>query len=116
MSSGLLDQKREEMFGAAERFVAGGKTLELQRALCDAASAYGFERAKHFRANQTQESAELVVPFGRTQGTKISEAETTDLNWLLGVMKERVDRPDLARHREKNVELIAAIERELETR
>lgn len=116
MSSGLLEQRREEMFAAAERFVAGGKTLELQRTLCDTASAYGDERKKHFRANQNQEAEEFTVPFGRTKGTKLSAANTGDLEWLLGVMKTRLDEPDKASFREKNEKLIAAIEREIETR
>lgn len=112
----MLDQRREELYGAAERFVAGGKTMELQRALCDAASIYDKERQAHFRPKQNQEASKLVVPFGRTKGTLIGEATTKDLNWLLGVMKERLDDPDKVKHRAANEELIAAIERELERR
>lgn len=116
MSSSALDQRREVLFAAAEAFVAGGKTEDRQRELCDAASAYAKERAAHFKQQQNQEASELVVPFGRTKGTPIAEAETRDLNWVLGRLQENLDQPGHERYRAKNVELIAAIERELGTR
>lgn len=116
MSSGLLDQRREELYAAAERFVAGGKAIDAQRGLCDAASAYDKERQAHFRPQQTKEAAKFVIPFGRTKGTPIGDAETKDLTFIAGRLKEGLDDPDKARYRAKNEELIAAIERELETR
>jgi hypothetical protein len=116
MSSGLLDQRREELFAAAEKFVMGGKTQELQRLICDAASAYGKEREAHFRPKQSQESTKLVIPFGRTRGTPIAEATTKDLNFVLERLKEGLDDPARAKFRADNETLIAAIERELETR
>lgn len=116
MSSSMLDQRREVLFAAAEAFVSGGKTEERQRELCDAASKYHQERMAHFKGQQNQEASKLVVPFGRTKGTPIGEAETKDLQWVLGKLKENLDAPAAQRYRAKNEELIAGIERELGTR
>ena len=57
-----------------------------------------------------------VVPFGRTKGTPIEEAETKDLQWLAGAMRESIADPAKERFAPKNRELLDAIEHELETR
>lgn len=114
--STMFDQRREELFGAAESYIFGGKTVELQRLLCDAASAYAKERQAHFKPQQNAEAAKFVIPFGRTRGTPIGEAETKDLEYIVGALRETLDEPEKARFRAKNEELIAAIERELGTR
>jgi hypothetical protein len=57
-----------------------------------------------------------VVPFGRSKGTPIEEADTKDLQWLLNAVSESVDDPSKERWREKNVALRDAIQAELETR
>jgi hypothetical protein len=57
-----------------------------------------------------------VVPFGRTKGTPIEEAETKDLQWLAGAMRESIADPSKERFAPKNRELLDAIEHELETR
>lgn len=118
MSSTMLDQRREELFAMAERFVAGGKTMELQRGLCDSASAYDKERQAHFKPQQTAEAGKFVVPFGRSKGVPIGEADTKDLGRVLEAMREseKLNDPSKARFRADNEKLIAAIERELETR
>jgi hypothetical protein len=116
MSSTLLDQRREELFAAAEAFVAGGKTVELQRTLCDRATDYAKERQAHFKPQQNAEASKLVVPFGRSKGTPLVAAETKDLNWVVAALREKLDDPTKARYRADNERLIAAIERELGTR
>jgi hypothetical protein len=57
-----------------------------------------------------------VVPFGRTKGTPIEEADTKDLQWLAGAMRESIADPAKERFAPKNRELLDAIEAELETR
>jgi hypothetical protein len=57
-----------------------------------------------------------VVPFGRSKGTPIEEADTKDLQWLLNAVSESVDDPSKERWREKNVALRDAIKAELEMR
>lgn len=57
-----------------------------------------------------------VVPFGRTKGLPIEEAETKDLQWLAGAMRESIADPAKEKWAPKNRELLDAIEHELETR
>jgi len=57
-----------------------------------------------------------VVPFGRSKGTPIEEADTKDLQWLAGTMRESIADPAKERFAAKNRELLGAIETELETR
>ncbi|HXU01468.1 MAG TPA: hypothetical protein VN903_10765 [Polyangia bacterium] len=115
-----LDEKREKLFKAAEDFIFNGKSVEAQRVLCDAASAYDRERQATFRPGQAPrpgaEASGFVIPWGPTKGTPIGEAAVKDLNHVLERLQETLDAPDKARFREKNAALIAAIERELETR
>lgn len=57
-----------------------------------------------------------VVPFGRSKGTPIEEADTKDLQWLAGAMRESIADPAKEKWAPKNRELLDAIETELETR
>lgn len=57
-----------------------------------------------------------VVPFGRSKGTPIEEADTKDLQWLAGAMRESIADPAKEKWAPKNRELLDAIEHELETR
>ena len=57
-----------------------------------------------------------VVPFGRSKGTPIEEADTKDLQWLAGAMRESIADPAKEKWAAKNRELLDAIEHELETR
>ena len=57
-----------------------------------------------------------VVPFGRSKGTPIEEADTKDLQWLAGTMRESIADPAKEKWAPKNRELLDAIETELETR
>jgi hypothetical protein len=120
MAGSDLDQKREALFAAAADFIFKGKAEEQQRGLCAAASAYHEARMAAHRPAPKQQTngngAKYKVPFGRTKGTPISEAETKDLNYIVGRLKEGLDDPNNSRWREKNSELLAAIEAELETR
>jgi hypothetical protein len=57
-----------------------------------------------------------VVPFGRTKGLPLEEAETKDLQWLAGAMRESIADPSKEQWAAKNRVLLDAIEAELETR
>lgn len=116
MSSSMFDQRRDELFDAAARYEGSPKTVEDQRALCDAASAYHKEREAHFKPKQNAEAAGLMIPFGRSKGTPIGEASKADLEWVLPKMREKLDDPAKQRYRAQDEKLIAAIERELGTR
>lgn len=114
-----LDIRREQLYAAAEAFTAD-KSVENQRGLCDAASAYATARFARTPTSQHASTngngARYVIPFGSTKGTPIGEATPKDLNFILGRLKEGLDDPGRARWRAKNAELIAAIEQELSTR
>lgn len=57
-----------------------------------------------------------TIPFGRSKGMAIEEAETKDLSWVAGALRESIDDPKKERWRADNVELLSAIEAELEGR
>lgn len=120
--SSVLDEKREQLFNAADLFVRGGKQVEEQQRLCEAASAYHYARMEHFKATHAPKSdtngskAKYVIPFGETKGTPIGEAETKDLEYVVKKLREGLDEPDRQKWRARNEELITAIEVELGTR
>jgi hypothetical protein len=57
-----------------------------------------------------------VMPFGRGKNLPIEEAETKDLVWMSGVLREGLDDPSKERFRETNQALLTAIEAEISTR
>lgn len=58
----------------------------------------------------------MTLPFGRSKGVKLAEADTRDLRWTAGVLRESIDDEAKAKWRDDNEALLAAIERELQTR
>lgn len=120
MSTGRLDELREKLCQAARGFTDTetllGDVTGATRALCDAASAYAAERQAHAKPTQNSEAAGVVIPFGRSKGTPLAQANEKDLRYVLGIVTDGLDDPAKARFRSKNEALIAAIERELATR
>lgn len=110
---------RTKLAAAALEFKGSGDVGSLE-ALCRAAVEYGAEREK-LRPKvgpsaQTREAHGTTLPFGRSKGVKLAEADTRDLRWTAGVLRESIADAAKERWRAANVELLEAIERELETR
>lgn len=57
-----------------------------------------------------------VMPFGRSKGVPIEEVEASDLEWVLGRVRESVDDPEKQRWRVANAQLADALQKELATR
>jgi len=92
--------------------------LAVGKGLHHAAIAYA-TACGHTRTGPTQQArtaSETVLPFGRSKGVPIGEAKTPDLEWVAKAVRESLDDPERARFREKNLALLAEIEKELEMR
>lgn len=68
-----------------------------------------------FQSHQKQGS-ELVAPFGRQKGDKISDLEDENLDWLITAIGESVADPSKAKWKTKNQELLDAMETEKKNR
>lgn len=97
---------------AAKAWAASPKAVEGQ-ALSDAAKAWA--GAAHPRAKDTTTS-DAVIPFGRSKGTRVVDAETKDLQWVAGALKQSLADPAKERFAPSNRALLDAIETELEER
>lgn len=93
------------------------------KALADAADAYARARwARNSGSNGVKAStgpgalSGVVVPFGRSKGTPIEQADTKDLRWVASALAQSIDNPEKARWRDENERTLAAIQRELGTR
>lgn len=111
-----LDAARDALFRWALAYAEKPLSDENQRGLCDAASAYAVERTKTKPRNQAREAATLTVPFGHSKGLPLNEAKTGDLTWVRERIEESLADPSKQRWADKNRELAAAIDRELESR
>lgn len=58
----------------------------------------------------------VVMPFGRSKGVAIEEADAKDLAWVAKALGESIDNPEKQRWRAANVATLEAIEKELATR
>jgi hypothetical protein len=96
---------------------------EAAKALSDAALAYAAARGGGAKPSgvvkgtggRTLRSGK-VIPFGRSKSTPIEEADAKDLRWVAGALRESIEDASKERWRTQNVELLSAIEAELETR
>lgn len=86
--------------------------------LSEAAQKYAKARwaAKDAGPSPAKSAARAVLPFGRSKGKSVLEADTGDLKWILPKIRESIDDPEKARWRAQNEELAAAIAAELEAR
>lgn len=96
---------------AAVAFAGDGKSAVTAQALSDAAKEWA-------AASKPAKSASsgAVIPFGRSKGTAVADAETKDLRWVAGALRSSIDNPEKARFRDSNQALLDAIDAELETR
>ena len=99
-----------DLSAAAKAWAANPKAAEGQ-ALSDAAKAGG---AAH--APEKPKASGHVIPFGRSKGTPIEEAETQDLEWVSMRLAESISDPEKARWAASNRALLEAIGAELEGR
>jgi hypothetical protein len=60
--------------------------------------------------------AERELPFGRSKGKKLTEAEEADLQWILARFKESAEDPDKAKYRDDNLAWVKAISEEFARR
>ncbi len=112
-------------------------------ALCDAAKAFasderndGYRTGLHSTARayaatcaplpsaqprtgpskQTREAHGMVVPFGRSKGTPIGQADTRDLEWVAQALRNSIEDAGKVRWREDNERLLGVVTSELATR
>ncbi len=113
-----LDEAREELKNAASIYGRAPDSVDAVKVLCMAAVAYAAERSKSVPAPapQARRSDDVVIPFGRSKGTPIADAETNDLEWVAGALTKSIDDPAKARWADADRALLAAIEAELATR
>jgi hypothetical protein len=94
-------------------------TKEKGQALANAAISWA--RASGWREPRAESSeavsSEAVLPnYGRNKGQPISGTETKDLQWYAKTLAESVANPEKERWREKNQEVLDAIQAELARR
>ena len=102
METNNLEAQRLALFMAAQEFSKAPADERQQKALCVAASGYAKARA-------ASAGAGLTIPFGKTKGTPLAEANDKDLAFLLKVSTENLDNPEKANFRESNQAFITAI-------
>lgn len=119
--SGITRKEAWDKLCAAATRAGVGIDLQVNKALHDAALEWaafnGYAKAGETRGagGRVLRSGE-VIPFGRSKGLPVEEAEDKDLHFVLERVRAGLDDPDKARWRDKNQKLVDAIERELETR
>lgn len=119
-----LDQAEAALCDEAVQFAAGDiLDAAAKERLLRAADTYARARwASRTGSGGTKQStgrgarSGVKVPFGKSAGVPIEEAETKDLRWLEGVLTENVDDPKRVRFRAQNVANLDAIRRELASR
>lgn len=98
---------------AALGHAAAPDDLSLKKGLADAADAY-IQARNAARAGGVAKPAAgasgVVVPFGRSKGTPIEQADAKDLRWVAARLKESIDNPEKARWKDENARVLAAIE------
>lgn len=109
MSNDIIRAAAWDALAAAARAFAEDKQ-QAQR-LSDAAKAWA-DASKPPRAKSA-----VLVPFGRSKGKTLDDADTKDLRWLAEVaLPGSIADESKARFRASNEELLEAILAELETR
>lgn len=99
---------------AAKAWAAAPQAAQGQ-ALSDAAKAWAGSAAPKPTTDR-KGGSDLVLGFGRAKGKTVGEADTNDLQWVAGCLRENVADPAKAKWKDRNQELLEAIETELETR
>lgn len=58
----------------------------------------------------------VTVPFGKDRGKRLGEVSPDGLEWLRGVVSASIDNPAKANFKDKNMQLLASVEAELDLR
>lgn len=58
----------------------------------------------------------FTMPFGRSKGLAIEDAQRSDVEWMLSKIEQDIDDPEKARFRAKNVAFRDALDAELASR
>lgn len=99
---------------ASKAWVAESKAVQGQ-ALSDAAKAWAGAATPKPTTDRKADS-DLTLPFGRSKGQRVSDADVKDLNWMAGCLRESLADPAKERFGPQNRALLDAIETELEAR
>lgn len=94
--------------GTAYQQQDGGFTLVLGGTL-----SLGPGQASTSRGGAPAASGAVFPPFGRKRGQPIAGCDLENLEWYRGVVQKSVNDPDKSRFREKNQEVLDAIEAEI---
>ena len=112
---------REEAWGilvASAQGYANNPDKHFAKALSSAAIDWGKVNAagvvKGTRGNTLRSGA--VIPFGKSKGVAIEEADVKDLRWVAGALSASIEDPAKERWAPQNRALLVSIEAELETR
>lgn len=99
---------------AAKAWAAAPQAVQGQ-ALSDAAKAWAGSAAPKPTTDR-KAGPDLTLPFGRSKGQRIADADEKDLQWVAGCLRESIVDPAKERWAPANRTLLDAIETELETR
>ncbi len=99
----------------AKDAVAAGFDKASAEKLSNAARSYAAAAGGGGAKPSGQRSGKLI-PFGRSKGVAIEDAETKDLQWVAQALAASIEDPEKERWRNSNIELRDAIEQELESR
>lgn len=100
---------------AATRDIFDGKALR-EASDADARARWAERTGKGGTTEKRGPKSSIVLPYGKSKGVFLHEADAKDLRWVLSTTRENIDNPEKARWRAQNVELADAIEAELATR
>lgn len=99
---------QKHRIGTAYQQQDGGFTLVLGGTL-----SLGPGQASTSRGGAPAASGAVFPPFGRKKGQPIAGCDLENLEWYRGIIQQSVNDPSKARFRDKNQEVLSAIEAEI---
>ena len=118
-----LDAAREVLRAMAVAFAGQQESAQALRQLCEAAWNYAEARRELASGTAAAKGAEVrgdddgpVMPFGKEKGKPIKALGVKSLQWLMGVMEEKIADPEKARFIDENTALRDAARAELTRR
>ena len=112
----MVKMARWTALATAAKKYAAEASKENAQALSDAAKAWVQEPGEQSAKPKSVAHDGVVIPFGRSKGTPIGQADTKDLMWVADALRKSIDDPAKERWVDSNRTLLGAIEFELETR
>ncbi len=116
-----LTAAKKTLSDAAKTYSASGLLADDVRkaawgALCASAEAFAKAQWALKAPPRSSTSSGKVIPFGRSKGTPLHEAEKKDLEWFASILPESIADPAKAKYSGQNQELLDAVLAELGTR